>query len=117
DGFGSQVIKNNVQRPRPANTEGLQVTVRAPFGGYSFASNHATNMFSFASFTGAMFPPAAPPLYLLAATIGYSRIYNGVHFPTDVLVGALVGCIFGLSLSRACRYTLTRLKEKEKVTS
>lgn len=117
DGFGSQVIKNNVQRPRPANTQGLEAIVRAPFGGYSFASNHATNMFSFASFTAAMFPPAAVPLYALAATVGYSRVYNGVHFPTDVIVGSLVGCIFGLSMSRVCRFVLVRMKEKDKVTS
>ncbi|MFV8256830.1 phosphatase PAP2 family protein [Bdellovibrio bacteriovorus] len=113
DGVGNWAFKKTVQRPRPANTQGLDVQVRAPFGGYSFVSNHSTNMFSFASFTSAIFPPATVPLYTLATVIAYSRVYNGVHFPTDVICGALLGMIFGILFARLCKLILDRIKEEE----
>lgn len=110
DGFGNWALKKTVQRPRPAETQGMQVQVRAPFGGYSFVSNHATNMFSFASFTSSIFPAAAIPTYTLAFVVAYSRVYNGVHFPTDVICGGLLGCLFGLTFAGLCRKTLARIK-------
>ncbi|ASD65249.1 phosphatase PAP2 family protein [Bdellovibrio bacteriovorus] len=113
DGVGNWALKKTVQRPRPANTQGLDVQVRAPFGGYSFVSNHSTNMFSFASFTSAIFPPATVPLYTLATVVAYSRVYNGVHFPTDVICGALLGMIFGILFARLCKLILDRIKEEE----
>ncbi|WP_374034516.1 phosphatase PAP2 family protein [Bdellovibrio bacteriovorus] len=113
DGVGNWALKKTVQRPRPANTQGLDVQVRAPFGGYSFVSNHSTNMFSFASFTSAIFPPATVPLYTLATLVAYSRVYNGVHFPTDVICGALLGMIFGILFARLCKLILDRIKEEE----
>lgn len=109
DGFGNWALKKTVQRPRPAETQGLQVQVRSPFGGYSFVSNHATNMFSFASYTSALFPPAAVPLYTLATLVAYSRVYNGVHFPTDVICGGLLGCLFGFFFSRITLRIIKRI--------
>ncbi|WP_235046209.1 phosphatase PAP2 family protein [Bdellovibrio bacteriovorus] len=117
DGVGNWAFKKTVQRPRPANTQGLDVQVRAPFGGYSFVSNHSTNMFSFASFTAVIFPPAAVPLYTLATVVAYSRVYNGVHFPTDVICGALLGMIFGVLFARLCKLILDRIKEEGTVTT
>lgn len=117
DGVGNWAFKKTVQRPRPANTQGLEVQVRAPFGGYSFVSNHSTNMFSFASFTGAIFPPAAVPLYGLATVIAYSRVYNGVHFPTDVICGGLLGILFGLLFAYLCRMILARNSKEGTVTT
>lgn len=109
DGVGNFGFKKVFQRPRPAETQGLSVNVRAPFGGYSFVSNHAINMFGFASFTSIIFPPAVVPVYLLASIIGYSRIYCGVHFPSDVIVGGILGIIFGVIFSRLCKMTIRYL--------
>jgi undecaprenyl-diphosphatase len=117
DAVGNWCFKKTVQRPRPANTEGLEVTVRSPFGGYSFVSNHATNMFNFASFTSAIFPPAAIPTYTIAVLVCYSRVYNGVHFPTDVLGGALLGLTFGLLFAWLCKLVLAKIESKKEVTS
>lgn len=117
DGFGNWALKKTVQRPRPAETTGLQVQVRAPFGGYSFVSNHATNMFSFASFTSVIFPPAAVPVYTLATVVAYSRVYNGVHFPTDVLGGALLGCLFGILFAKLCQRLLAKIDSERATTS
>lgn len=103
DGFGNWALKKTVQRPRPAETQGLEVKVRAPFGGYSFVSNHATNMFNFASFTSFIFPSAAIPTFTIAFLVAYSRVYNGVHFPADVICGALLGILFGFVFARFCQ--------------
>ena len=110
DGVGNWGFKKTIQRPRPGDTQNLEARALSPYGGYSFVSNHATNMFSFASFTAVIFPPAAIPLYTLATVIGYSRVYNGVHFPTDVICGALLGCLFGLLFSRLCLRVLRRIE-------
>lgn len=117
DGIGNYAFKKQVQRPRPAQTEGLAVQVRAPFGGYSFVSNHATNMFSFAAFTAAIFPVVAIPLYAIAVLIGYSRIYCGVHFPLDVICGGLLGAMIGLIFAQLCHKVLARINTKKVTTT
>ncbi|KHD88607.1 MAG: phosphatase [Bdellovibrio sp. ArHS] len=117
DVVGNKAFKKTVQRPRPGDTPGLHVIVRAPYGGYSFVSNHSTNMFCFAAFTGLIFPAAAVPTFALALVIGYSRIYNGVHFPTDVLGGALLGMAFGILFAFLCQKILAKMDEKKAVPS
>ncbi|QDK39577.1 phosphatase PAP2 family protein [Bdellovibrio sp. NC01] len=109
DGVGNWAFKKTVQRPRPAETQDLVVQVRAPFGGYSFVSNHATNMFSLATFISMIYPVVTIPLYALAFLIGYSRIYSGVHFPTDVICGAMLGIIVGIMFAKLCKRVMARL--------
>jgi len=106
DFFGSAVIKNNIQRPRPGDMTELHAVVRSPYGGYSFISNHSTNSFAFAIFVSSFFLMSRWPLVFIASLIGYSRIYNGVHFPTDVLCGALLGILWGYLFSIAAKRLL-----------
>jgi undecaprenyl-diphosphatase len=71
--------------------------------GYSFISAHATNHFAVAIFISYWFKKQRwllPILLLWASLIAFSQVYVGVHYPLDVIVGAAVGCLFGLAFSR-----------------
>jgi membrane-associated phospholipid phosphatase len=77
--------------------------VRMP-GSRSFPSGHAAAAFAFAHGVGHVLPTAAVPLRALAALVAYSRVHTGVHYPADVLAGALIG----VTLSEAT----TRVRER-----
>ncbi len=68
-------------------------------GQYGFISSHAANFFSLAIFVGLSLKPALPKfLYLLIGIgilVSISRVYLGVHYPSDVVVGAIVGSLIG----------------------
>jgi undecaprenyl-diphosphatase len=65
---------------------------------YSFPSGHTAAAFAGAFLFGAYLPAWSPLFYVLAAVVGFSRVYLGVHYPSDVVTGAIVGA----SLSGAC---------------
>lgn len=95
DFIGAQV-KHAVQRERPFQNTELNVVQKSPaHEGKSFYSNHASNMFCLAAYTGSFFPPAKLVLIPFAALVAYSRVYNGVHYPSDVLFGSFVGFLIG----------------------
>ena len=60
----------------------------------SFPSGHTAAAFAFATGVGHASPAAAVPLRALAALVGYSRVHTGVHYPGDVIAGALIGTAF-----------------------
>jgi undecaprenyl-diphosphatase len=59
----------------------------------SFPSGHTAAAVAFAGGVGSVLPAAGVPLHLLAALVGYSRVHTGVHYPGDVLAGALIGAM------------------------
>lgn len=101
--FSGGVIKSYYGRPRPANNPDITAVVRSDAGHFSFYSNHASNMFTFASYTSTFFPAAKIPLFILAGLVGYSRIYNGVHYPLDVFGGMVMGLFWGYLFSYLVR--------------
>ena len=89
------LVKPVLRRRRPARSETRRTQrVRMPTSG-SFPSGHTASAFAFSSAVGAELPALAVPLRLLATTVAYSRVHTGVHYPGDVLAGALLGAGIG----------------------
>lgn len=86
-------VKPLSQRRRPNRTAEqvpLGRQVRMPVS-KSFPSGHSAAAFAFATAVGTVMPTAAIPLRALATLVAYSRVHTGVHYPGDVLGGALMG--------------------------
>jgi undecaprenyl-diphosphatase len=71
----------------------------------SFPSGHAASAFAFASAVGAEMPGLALPLRALALSVAYSRVHTGVHYPSDTLIGGLIGTVVGQAVVRVPRST------------
>lgn len=97
DGLCHYVIKQLVQRTRPCVTEPGLYTPAGCGTGFSMPSIHAANAFAAALVMTMLVPRAAVPAYLLAAAIAISRVFLGVHYPTDIVAGAVVGTAIGLA--------------------
>lgn len=107
DTLSSAILKKSIQRLRPCKTEQLtdELHLLVPCGsGYSFPSSHATNHFALAVFligvAGTRFSKISLPLLFWASIIALAQVYVGVHFPLDVICGALLGSSIGFCMSR-----------------
>jgi undecaprenyl-diphosphatase len=90
--FFTTVIKDVVKRPRPFVNDPSIVPADAA-GSYSFPSGHTSEAFSTATALSIAYPKwyVIAPSFLWATSVGYSRMYLGVHYPTDILGGAITG--------------------------
>ena len=112
-------LKSIAERERPCRTiEGIRLITSCPQS-WSMPSSHAATSFAF----------VAPILFLignritrfwrlfllvLATLVAFSRMYMGVHYPTDVLAGALLGTAIGMALSIVGLMVVTRCCKGEK---
>ncbi len=98
--FNDLVIKPVIARPRPfLEIDTLSVLVSRPVS-YSFPSGHACAGFAASYVLTKSFGRKGAPFYILAVLIAVSRPYVGVHYLTDVFVGAIVGLLGSMFLYR-----------------
>jgi membrane-associated phospholipid phosphatase len=103
-GVVNLVLKPIMGRRRPDLIRRAVPLIRMPRS-RSFPSGHTAAAFAFAAGADRGFPGVGPPLYGLAALVGYSRIHTGVHYPLDVCTGAL----FGMALAEATNAWIDRM--------
>jgi membrane-associated phospholipid phosphatase len=90
-------LKLTARRRRPdPDSAGVPAVRRVPMpASASFPSGHTASGFAFANAVAHTLPAAAAPLGMLASVVGYSRIHTGVHYPGDVVIGAVIGAAVG----------------------
>lgn len=90
---GNLLLKNIFQRPRPfLALDSLTLLISKP-SGFSFPSGHAMASFACGGVLAAQFKRYAMPILAFAGMIAFSRLYLLVHYPSDVLGGALLGLL------------------------
>lgn len=111
DSISSSIIKPHVMRIRPCNNIAFkeQVKLRVKCGtGYSYPSSHATNHFALGLYLLCIFYKRWKHIIWLslgwAASISFAQIYVGVHYPGDILAGAVLGTIIGLFTANVFLY-------------
>lgn len=121
DQLSVKLFKDIFMRLRPCHEPALEGMVRTLYGQcggkYGFISSHAANTFGLALFSGLIlrrpFKWLLPLMIFWAFLVSYSRIYLGVHYPGDILGGALVGGLLGFIMYKFTHFLLQKSERRE----
>ena len=110
DSICAQILKPFIERVRPShlNMEGLNLLV-SKGGKWSMPSNHAANIFAFAVILSYFYEKAKFPVFSLAFMVAFSRIYVGVHYLGDVIVGSILG--YGIAWTILTLWVILKMRE------
>lgn len=107
------ILKDLVARQRPCwMNEAFELLISVPMD-YSFPSGHTTASFAAAYVLMKANRKFGIAAYIIAALIAFSRLYLYVHFPTDVLAGAVIGTVIGMIVCFASKKFLTSHKKND----
>lgn len=115
DRFTSGFMKPFFERLRPCHNPEISVSVHLINGWcggkYGFVSSHAANTFALATYFFLIFKQIYRHIWLMflwASIVAYSRVYAGVHYPGDVIAGALIGTFLGFLIFKATLLYMNR---------
>lgn len=121
DQIASSVFKPLFERPRPTRDPSLDViTVNGYRGGrFGFISSHAANSFGVAVLLAHLFRNKIFTIVIIlwATLVSYSRIYLGVHFPGDVICGALLGLLVGWAMYKLYEAVRRKLYNNRRIST
>ena len=102
--YSYKTIKVLVQRPRPFHVLDDVRLILGEHSGFSFPSGHSTTSFCLATVIAMRYPKMRYPAFAIAVLVALSRPYLGVHYPSDILVGSILGILVG--------YVVTKMANK-----
>jgi membrane-associated phospholipid phosphatase len=102
-------LKHAIARPRPHLVDPAARLLTGRGQAASMPSSHAANWFAAMAVLFCFYPRSIRLLLPLAAIVGFSRVYTGSHYPSDVVAGALLGTLYGVGIVRASDLTWQRL--------
>ncbi|GAB1405979.1 MAG: phosphatase PAP2 family protein [Lentimicrobiaceae bacterium] len=120
DQLSVKLFKDVFMRLRPCHEPALEGLVRTLYGQcggkYGFVSSHAANTFGLAIFIGMLLQKSLkwllPFMIVWAVMVSYSRIYLGVHYPGDIIVGAMLGAFIGYLIYRLVIVLMKKINQK-----
>jgi membrane-associated phospholipid phosphatase len=107
-------LKYAVNRSRPFNEYQLLFKAKVSASSYSFPSEHTSSAFSTATSLSLAYPKwyVIAPAYLWACSAAYSRMYLGVHYPSDVIAGAIIGSACSFASFKLEKWLFTKKRHR-----